>query len=79
MSRQRIKIMIMIPIICVTFALFGITYAYYQVKIIENQNTKTIKVTSKILEVTYIDGNAEFSGSIKDTYFQVKESLNFSL
>lgn len=63
MKKQHLKIMIMTTIICAFFALIGTTYAYFQVRIIENQNKTSIDVTSKILEVTYKDGHAEFSGS----------------
>lgn len=63
MNRQQVKIIIMTMIIGAYIALIGTTYAYYQVKIIENTEEKSIDVTSKILEVTYVDGTAEFSGS----------------
>lgn len=63
MKKQHLKIIIMTLIIGAYIALIGTTYAYYQVKIIENKQEKSIEVASKILEVTYIDGKADFSGS----------------
>jgi len=67
MSKQHLKIFIMTIIIGAFMMLLGTTYAYFQVRIIENKNEKSIEVTSKILEVTYSDGTAEFTGS-KDGY-----------
>lgn len=63
MNKQQTKIFIMTIIIGAFVLLLGTTYAYFQVRIIENQEKESINVTSKILEVTYIDGTAEFSGS----------------
>lgn len=63
MSKQQLKIIIMTIIISVHFLLIGTTYAYFQVRIVENKNEESINVTSKKLEVTYIDGDAHFSGS----------------
>jgi len=67
MNKQQVKIIIMTMIIGAYIALIGTTYAYYQVRIIENTEEKSIDVTSKTLEVTYVDGTAEFSGS-RDGY-----------
>lgn len=63
MSKQQLKIFIMTLIIGAFLLLIGTTYAYFQVRIIENTNEKSLEVTSKVLEVTYKDGTAEFSGS----------------
>lgn len=67
MSKQHLKIFIMSLIIGAFIMLIGTTYAYYRVRIIENTNKTSIEVTSKVIEVTYIDGSAEFTGS-KDGY-----------
>lgn len=67
MSKRSLKTFIMTLIISATILLIGTTYAYFQVRIIENKEEKSIEVTSKVLEVTFIDGTAEFTGS-KDGY-----------
>lgn len=55
MNKQHMKTFIMTLIIMAFLALLGTTYAYYQAKIIENKNEKSVNVQSKIIEVTYED------------------------
>lgn len=62
MSKQHMKIFIMTIIVSVFFALIGTTYAYFQIRIIENENKESVNVKATYLAVKYIDGTASFSG-----------------
>ena len=63
MNKNKLKIFIMTFIIS-TFLLFlGTTYAYFRTIIKENNNKTSIDVSTKVLEVKYTDGTAEFFGS----------------
>lgn len=71
MSKQQLKIFIMTIIVGAFLALLGTTYAYYQVRIIENTEEKSISVQSKVLEVTYEDTDEQgvITGSINGYVF----------
>lgn len=62
-SKKTIIYSILIMLI-ITISLLGLTYAYYRTRIIGNPNNTSLSVSSKLLEVTYIDGSA-YINSVK--------------
>ncbi len=57
MNRNQRIVVSIVGIIIVTFALIGITYAYFLTKIIGNSTSTSISGTLANLELTYDDGN----------------------
>lgn len=56
-SKKKGIIIGIVSLFVVTLTLLGLTYAYYRTRIIDNPNDKSISVTSRKLELTYVNGN----------------------
>ncbi len=52
-----------IALFLITILLFGLTYAYYKTRIVDNSKDKSVSVVSKNLKITYSDGNGVIEGT----------------
>ena len=79
MKRKGIIISI-IGIIIVALSLLGITFGYYYTRILGNENATSVKVTSAMKAVKYIELSEEVSGTlIKPGYEYIKTFAATSL
>ena len=78
MEKKKTKTVViaMSVLILVALVLVGPTYAYYRTRVIPNQSTDpSISVTSKKLEIEYVDGTAtmNMTGKIEPTFNYTKQ------
>lgn len=64
-QKQKNKqiVSLLIGIMMMIISITGVTYAYYQSKITNNKNNKSIISNTKNLKITYADGNGSISAS----------------